>query len=240
MGAQWKHAGRQDNAAKRGLMFGKLAKEISVAARLGDPNPDMNARLRAAVEAARKASVPRDTIERAIKKGAGLLDETVNYETVVYEGFAPHKVPVIVECLTDNKNRTASDVRQLFRKGQIGAIGAVGWMFDRFGVIEASHSTAGLDIEEAAIEANAQNVEALEAEEVEAGKTGARFITEPTDLDACNKALTERGWVVSKSELNFIAKSFVELAPDARKEVEQFLGDIDDCDDVHRVYAGIK
>jgi len=240
MGAQWKHAGRQDNAAKRGLMFGKMAKEIAVAARLGDPNPDMNARLRAAVEAARKASVPRDTIERAIKKGAGLLDETVNYETVVYEGFAPHKVPVIVECLTDNKNRTASEVRQLFRKGQLGAIGSVGWMFDRFGVIEASHGTSGLDIEEAAIESNAQNVEPLEAEEVEAGKTGGRFFTEPTDLDSCNKALTERGWVVSKSELNYIAKSFVELAPDARKEVEQFLGDIDDCDDVHRVYAGIK
>jgi transcriptional/translational regulatory protein YebC/TACO1 len=95
-------------AAKRGLAFGKLVKEITVAARLGDPAPEHNARLRAAIEAARKLSCPRDTIERAIKKGAGLLDETINYETIVYEGFAPQKVPVIVECLTENKNRTAS------------------------------------------------------------------------------------------------------------------------------------
>src|SRR5262245_54094909 len=101
MGAQWKHAGRQDAAAKRGLVFGKLAKEIAVAARLGDPDPNNNHRLRVAVEAARKLSCPRDTIERAIKKGAGLLDGAVQYELVTYEGMTPHKVPVIVECLTD-------------------------------------------------------------------------------------------------------------------------------------------
>ncbi len=110
-GAQWKHAGRQDSAARRGLLFGKLSKEITVAARLGDPNPEMNPRLRAAVEAARKASVPRDTIERAIKKGAGLLDGQINYELVTYEGMTPHKVSVIVECLTENKNRTAAEIR---------------------------------------------------------------------------------------------------------------------------------
>src|SRR5579883_2408882 len=108
MGAQWKQAGRVENASKRGIIVGKLAKEISVAAKLGDPNPENNPRLRTAVEAARKQSVPRDTIERAIKKGAGLLDEQVNYELVTYEGFGPHRVPVIVECLTENKNRTAA------------------------------------------------------------------------------------------------------------------------------------
>lgn len=240
MGAQWKHAGRVDTAAKRGRIFGKLAKEIAVAARLGDPNPESNARLRAAVEAARKQSVPRDTIERAIKKGAGLLDETVNYETVVYEGFAPHKVPVIVECLTDNKNRTASDIRTLFRKGQLGSMGSVGWMFDRLGVVEATNKTANLDIEGAAIEAGAQEVEPLEGAEVEAGQTGARFYTEPGDLDSVNKQLTEAGWVVTLSELSYRAKNGTELAQDARKEVEQFLGEIDDNDDVHRVYAGLK
>ena len=106
-----------------------------VAAKVGDPNPDNNARLRAAVEAAKKASVPRDTIERAIKKGAGLLEGQIQYETITYEGFAPHRVPVIVECLTDNKNRTASDIRVLFRKGQLGAMGSVSWMFDRHGVV---------------------------------------------------------------------------------------------------------
>src|SRR4051794_9881057 len=104
MGAQWKHAGRVQTSSKRGALIGKLVKEITVAAKVGDPNPDNNPRLRAGVEAAKKASVPRDTIERAIKKGAGLLDETVQYETVTYEGFGPHRVPIIVECLTDNKN----------------------------------------------------------------------------------------------------------------------------------------
>src|ERR1700753_3776682 len=116
MGAQRKHAVRQASAAAKGRVFTKLAKEIMVAARAG-ADPSMNARLRAATEAARKQSMPRETLERAIKKGAGLLDEQVNYETVTYEGFAPHRVPVIVECLTENKNRTATNIRILFRKG---------------------------------------------------------------------------------------------------------------------------
>jgi transcriptional/translational regulatory protein YebC/TACO1 len=165
----------------------------------------------------------------------------VNYETVVYEGFAPHKVPVVVECLTDNRNRTASDVRTLFRKGQLGAMGAVAWMFDRLGEIEASHPAKGVDAEGAAIEAGAADVEVIEDdEEVEAGHTAARFYTAPEDLDAVNKALTEAGWSVSKSELSYRPKSLVELDGEALKEVHGFLADIDDCDDVHRVYAGIK
>jgi YebC/PmpR family DNA-binding regulatory protein len=240
MGAQWKHAGKMDAARARGLVFGKLSKEITVAARLGDPNPENNARLRAAVEAARKSSMPRDTVERAIKKGAGLLDDTVNYETIVYEGFTPHKIPVIVECLTDNKNRTAGDVRVLFRKGQLGSIGAVGWMFDRLGVIEASISKPNMDIESAAIEAGAQDVEAMTGDDVEAGHTGASFFTDPSDLDAVNKALSQMGWSISKSELSYRAKDYPELTAEQRKEVSEFLSDIDSNDDVHRVYAGIR
>lgn len=222
------------------MVFGKLAKEITVAARLGDPNPENNARLRAAIEAARKSSCPRDTIERAIKKGAGLLDETVNYETVVFEGFAPHKVPVIVECLTDNKNRTASNVRLLFRKGQLGAIGSVAWMFDRVGMIEATNPDGKIDIEGAAIEAGAQDVEPLDASEIAEGHVGARFYTEPTDLDVVNKQLTEGGWVLTASELSYRVKTEVELSAEQLKEVSEFLRAIDDDDDVHRVYAGIK
>ena len=129
MGAQWKQAGREANAQKRGQVVVKLVREIMVAAKLGGADPDLNARLAAAVEKARKASVTRDTIERAIKKGAGLGDEQIHYETVVYEGFAPAKVPVIVECLTENKNRTASDIRRLFKEGHLGAPGSVSWMF---------------------------------------------------------------------------------------------------------------
>lgn len=195
--------------------------------------------MRAAIEAARKQSVPRDTIDRAIKKGAGIGDDQTIYETVVFEGFAPHKVPVIVECLTENRNRTSSDVRVLFRKGQLGAIGAVAWMFDRLGLIEALHE-GKVDIEEHAIEAGAQDVEPLTEDDVEDGTTGAVFYTLVEDLDTVNKALTAAGWKVSKAELGYRPKNFIELEGDARKEVESFLGDIEDCGDVHRVYAGIK
>ena len=238
MGAQWKQAGRESNANKRGQIVGKLAKEIIVAAKIGDANPDNNSRLRTALEAARRASVPRDTIERAIKRGAGLLDDPIQFETVVYEGFAPHRVPVIVECLTENRNRTASDIRVLFRKGQIGNAGSVNWMFDRLGVVEATHSKAGLDLEEAAIESGAQNVEPLE--DTEAGQSGGRFFTDPGDLDATTKALTTAGWVVTLSELSYIAKSGTDLGEAEKKEVTDFLNALDDCDDVRRVYVGLK
>src|ERR687888_5420 len=134
MGAQWKQAGREANAQKKGQMVVKLVREIMVAAKLGGPDPELNARLAAAVEKARKASVYRDTIERAIKKGAGLTDEKVIYELVTYEGFAPHKVPVVVECLTDNRNRTAPEIRHLFRTGALGNPGSVGFFFDHVGV----------------------------------------------------------------------------------------------------------
>jgi YebC/PmpR family DNA-binding regulatory protein len=239
MGAQWKHRGRVENASKRGAAFGKLVKEIIVAAKIGDPSPDNNSRLRAAVESAKKASVPRDTIERAIKKGSGQL-EPVTFETITYEGFAPHNVPLIVECLTDNRNRTVADIRVLFRKGQLGSTGSVGWMFDRWGVIEATHSDASLDRESVAIEAGAQNVEPLDSEDVPAGHVGARFFCETTDLDAVNKFLSKSGWTITLSEMNYVAKNAVELAEAQRKEVIDFLGDIDDHDDVHRIYTAIK
>ncbi len=241
MGAQWKHAGRVSNASKRGAVISKMAKEIAIAAK-GGADPGYNAKLRIAVEAAKKASVPRDVIDRAVKKGAGLL-EAVSYELVVYEGFAPNQVPVIVECMTDNKNRTAADIRFLFRKGQIGASGAVGWMFDRMGTIEATHANTDLDLEGAEIEASAKNVEKLqEDQKEETGKPllGGRFFTDPTDLDAVRTALQNAGWNVSMSELGYIPKNYVELSEDQLKEVTEFLQSVDDNDDVHRVYAAVK
>ncbi len=241
MGAQWKHAGRVANAAKRGAVFGKLVKEVQVAAKLGGPDPDGNFRLRTALEAARKASVPRDTIDRAIKKGAGIGEDAVQYETIVFEGFAPHNVPLIVECLTDNRNRTSADIRVLFRKGQLGAQGAVAWMFDRMGVVEATHTDKSLDLESVAIEAGAQNVEPLEAEEVPAGQVGARFIAEPTDLDAVSKFVAQNGWSVTQAELSYLAKNPLDIEDAAKKkEVTDFLEAIDDNDDVHRVYVALK
>jgi YebC/PmpR family DNA-binding regulatory protein len=240
MGAQWKQTGRVANATKRGALIGKLVKEILVAAKLGDPHPENNPRLWAAVEAARKQSVPRDTIERAIKKGSGQLDEKVNYELVTYEGFAPHKVPVIVECLTDNRNRTAPEIRMLFKLGQLGAPGCVAFMFDRWGMVEAHHADRSQDIEGAAIEAGAQEVQPMEGGDLPEGHLGARFLCVPTDLDAVAKSLKKAGWTVTASEMTWMAKNFTDLEEAHKKEVTDFLTALDDHDDVHRVYAALK
>lgn len=240
MGAQWKQAGREANAQKRGQVVVKLVREIMVAAKLGGAEPDLNARLAAAVEKARKASVTRDTIERAIKKGAGLTDDKVTYEHVVYEGFAPHKVPVIVECLTDNRNRTSADIRRLFKSGSLGTPGSVAFFFNHAGVVEATHSEAGRDAEADAIEAGAQDVEALEGDEVAEGHKGARFITEIKELDHVSKALKAAGWKIVASEIRYLAKNFPEMDEKSRKEVADFLNELDDHDDVHRVYAALK
>lgn len=238
MGAQWKVASKSAKSAVTGAIFSKLAKEILVAAR-GGADPNANSRLRAAIEAAKKQSVPKDTIERNIKKGAGLTDEKVNYENLTFEGFAPNKVPVIVECLTDNKNRTNSDIRVLFRKGQLGNGGSVAFLFDRVGIIEATHAEMK-DAEEAAIEAGAQNVEPMSAEDIgKDGKVGATFFTEVADLGAVTNALNAAGWKVTTSELGFKPKNLVELSGEQLKETQEFLGAIDDNDDVHRVYAAL-
>jgi YebC/PmpR family DNA-binding regulatory protein len=239
MGAQWKQKGREISALKRGQLFGKLAKEIVVAAKVGGADPDLNARLFAAIEAAKKHSVPRDTIERAVKKGAGLTGETINYELVTYEGFAPHKVPVIVECLTDNRHRTAPEIRMLFKAGQLGAIGSVAWMFNHTGVVEAHHADPKLDRETVAIEAGAQNVEPL-TDDVPSGRIGARFYCDRADLDGVSKYLAKSGWTVTASEMSYVAKNSVEVPEPHRAEVVAFLTALDEHDDVHRVYTALK
>jgi YebC/PmpR family DNA-binding regulatory protein len=232
MGAQWKNAGRQASATARGRIISKLAKEIMLAARDG-ADPASNARLRVVVEAAKKQSMPRETLERAIKKGAGLLDEPVAYEAVTFEGFAPHRVPVIVECLTDNKKRTATNVRFLFRKGQLGTTGTVSWDFAHVGIVDAS-APGGADAEEAAIETGAQDVEA-------GGEGDFRFYTEPTDLDAVQKALSARGWTVAAIRIGWRAKNPMKLDDAAaRAEVEAFLAEMDEDDDVQHIYAGLE
>lgn len=231
MGAQWKQKGRSENAAARGRIFGKLAKEIIVAAKAG-ADPASNSRLRSAVEAAKRASMPRDTLERAIKKGAGLLDGPVNYENITYEGFAPHQVPVIVECLTDNRTRTAGNIRLLFRKGQLAAAGAVSWDFEHLGAIEATPPEPGTDAEAAAIEAGAQDLEPGDE-----GQT--RFFTAHSDLDAVAKALTAAKWTVTSHALIWRAKNKVSLDPAKRADVEAFLEDLDADDDVQNIYAAL-
>src|SRR5450631_663518 len=231
MGAQWKARHKEIASNAKGQIFGKLAKEIMVAAK-GGADPSANSRLRLVVEQAKKASMPKETLERAIKKGAGLLDGQAQHESVIFEGFAPHQVPVIVECLTDNKNRTAPNIRLLFKKGQLGAGGSVSWDFNRCGAVEAAPPAKAEDAEEAAIEAGAQEVEPAE-------EGLFRFITEPTDLDTVSKALAARGWGVTWANLVWIAKNPVQLDGAARAEVEAFLAALDEDDDVQHLYVGL-
>ncbi|MFZ3117751.1 MAG: YebC/PmpR family DNA-binding transcriptional regulator [Variovorax sp.] len=235
MGAQWKAKHKDVAANAKGRLFGKLAKEIMVAARNG-ADPASNARLRLVVEQARKVSMPKDTLDRAIKKGAGLTGEAVHFEHVVYEGFAPHQVPVMVECLTDNVNRTAPQMRVLFRKGQLGTSGSVAWDFEHLGMIEAAPATAGADPEMAAIEAGAQDLEPGE----EDGTT--LFLTAPTDLDLVSKALPGQGFQVLSAKLGYKPKNPIDpatLSAEQLEEVETFLAAIDANDDVQNVYAGL-
>lgn len=217
-----------------------MVREIMVAAKLGGPDPDLNARLAVAVEKARKASVTRDTIERAIKKGSGQLEEQMTIELVSYEGFGPHKVPVIVECQTDNRNRTAPEMRHLFGKGgALGQPGSMHFFFDRWGVVEATHADAKRDAESDAIEAGAQNVEALEATEVPEGAIGARFLADMKDLVTVSKWLKAAGWNVTASEMRWVAKTPLKLEDKARGQVLEFLHALDDHDDVSHVFAGL-
>ncbi len=233
MGAQWKSKHKEIAANAKGKIFGKLAKEIMVAAR-GGADPASNSRLRLVVEQAKKASMPKDTLDRAIKKGAGLLEGGASLERLVYEGFAPHRVPVIVECLSDNVNRTKSSMNVLFRKGQLGAEGSVSWDFDHVGMIEATADSKDADAEVAAIEAGAQDFEPADEDGV------TLFITDTTDLDAVCKALPGQGFTVVSAKLGYRPKNPVSLANDAeREEVEAFLEAMDSDDDVQNVYVGL-
>jgi YebC/PmpR family DNA-binding regulatory protein len=235
MGAQWKAKHKDLAANAKGRLFGKLAKDIMIAARHG-ADPAANARLRLVVEQARKVSMPKDTLDRAIKKGAGLTGETVHFERVMYEGFAPHRVPVMVECLTDNVNRAASEMRVLFRKGQLGTSGSVSWDFDHLGIIEAEASRSGIDAEMAAIEAGAQDLDPTD----EAGTTV--FLTDPTDLDLVSRALSAQGFSVLSAQLGYRPKNPVapaSLSAEQLEEVESFLAALDANEDVQNVFAGL-
>ena len=235
MGAQWKAKGKAQVADAKGKLFGKLAKEIMVAAR-GGADPAANSRLRLVVEQARKVSMPKDTLERAIKKGAGLTGENVSFEHVMYEGYGPQRVPVMVECLTDNVNRTAPEMRVLFRKGQLGTSGSVSWDFNHLGLIEAEPAAAGADAELAAIEAGAQDFEPADEDGVTV------FLTDPTDLDLVSRALPTHGFTVLSAKLGYKPKNPVkasELSAEQLEEVESFLSAIDANDDVQNVYVGL-
>jgi YebC/PmpR family DNA-binding regulatory protein len=232
MGAQWKVKHKEAASNAKGKIFGKLVKEITIAARNG-ADTATNAHLRLVVEQAKKASMPRETLERAIKKGSGQLGETVQYHRVTYEGFAPHQVPLIVECVTDNINRTVAEIRVAFRKGQLGASGSVAWDFNHVGMIEAAPDSPDADPEMAAIEAGAQDFEP--------GEDGATlFLTDPSDLDAVQKALPEQGFTVLSAKLGYQPKNPVSgLTDEQMAEVEAFLEGLDNHDDVQDMFVGL-
>ena len=234
MGKGWKNPLMAANAAKRGAKFTKLAREIQVAAKMGGPDPLMNARLRAAVADAKAESCPRDTIERAIRKGAGLDSEAAEIEEVLYEGYGPHQVGILVECQTDNRNRTSADIRAAFNKngGHLAEMGAVAWMFERIAYIEGDFGKPVDDPEAEAIEAGANEVESQ-------GDSTHSFIGPPDELKAIEAALTKRGWKITTAELSYKPKNPTPLDGAQKKEVIEFIQAIDDNDDTHRIHASV-
>jgi YebC/PmpR family DNA-binding regulatory protein len=243
MGRQWLHAKRLVAGLKKGRATGKLVREISVAAKMGGADPAMNARLFTAIEKAKRESVNREAIERAIKKGAGVGAEKLVVEHVVFEGYAPHKVPVIVEVYTDNVNRTAPEVRLLFKKGQLGAAGGNKFLFDHVGLVEAHHPDANADREAAAIEAGANEVETLthgENDDIPDETAGTRFICDRPAVHAVTTWLSSHGWTVVTSEIGYVPKNIPELSDAQRMEVGEFLQALEEHDDVHRVWAAVK
>jgi YebC/PmpR family DNA-binding regulatory protein len=243
MGRQWLHAKRLVAGLKKGRTTSKLVREISVAAKMGGADPAMNPHLFAAVEKAKKESVTKDAIQRAINKGAGVGGEKLVMDHVFYEGRAPHNVPVIVEVYTDNVNRTAPEIRVLFKRGQLATSGSNKFLFDHVGLVEAHHPDAAIDRETAAIEAGANEVETLSHEEnddIPEGSAGAKFICERTAVAEVSKWLAANGWTVVTSEIGYLPKQIPDLTEAQRNEVGEFLHELDEHDDVHRVWAAVK
>lgn len=232
MGRGWINSIKSANSQKKGAAFTKFAKEIQVAAKMGGGDPNFNSRLRMAVDAAKKASVPNDTIDRAIKKGTGQLDGG-EIDELTYEGYGPHGVGVIVEVQTDNKHRTAPEVRLMFKShgGALGESGSVAWMFDRVGWIEAT-KTGTFDPEEEAIEAGANEVFSEEDVFV--------FLTASDALDSVRGALANRGWTITKAELAYNPKNTTDLNETQTKEVIEFLKELDEHDDTQKLFSTLK
>ena len=243
MGRQWLLAKREVTSLKKSKSTGKFVREITIAARHGGGDPATNSRLFAALEKARAESVSKDVIDRAINKGAGIGEDKAVIDHIAFEGYAPHKVPVIVEVYTDNTNRTTPEIRVLFREGQLGAPGSNKFLFDHVGLVEAYTDRAGVDIEEAAIEAGANEVEALthdQNDDIPSDKTGARFVTDRTATAAVTSWLKENGWKIVTSEIGYVAKTFPTLSDEHRAEAGEFLQALEEHDDVHRVWTAIK
>jgi YebC/PmpR family DNA-binding regulatory protein len=217
--------------AKRGKLFSKLIKEITIAARVGGGDVDGNPRLRTAVLAARGANMPKDNIERAVKRGTGEI-EGVNYEEITYEGYGPGGVAVLVETVTDNKNRTVAEVRHIFEKynGNLGESGCVAWMFQKKGMLEiAADGLTEDDVMEVALENGAQDVQ----------NEGTTFsiTSEPADFEQLRAAVEAKGWKIEMSEVTMIPQTTVKLEGKKAEQMLKMMDALDDNDDLERVYA---
>lgn len=217
--------------AARGKLFARLCREIEVAARTGGGDPDTNAGLRTKVQKAKEASVPKDNIENAIKRGTGELEGVV-YEAMNYEGYAPNGIAIYVECLSDNRNRTGSEIKNIFSRngGAMAEPGAVAWQFERKGLIHIGPGSTEDDVLLAALDAGADDV-------TEAGD-GFQVITPPTELHVVRSALEEAGIKVESSDLTMIASTSIELEDEASaRQVLRVVDALEDHDDVQGVYA---
>lgn len=215
----------------RGKLFAKLIRQIEVAARAGGSDITANANLRTMVDKAKAASVPNDTIERAIKRGAGEL-EGVSYESVTYEGYAPEGVAVFVDALTDNRNRTGADIRHVFSKngGSLAEPGAVAWQFERKGEVDVPRAVAEDELMAAALDAGAEDI-------VDEGENW-RVVCAPGDLTAVAEAITSAGIEVTSADVTMVPSTTVALGEaDAAKRVLRLIDALDDHDDVQDVYA---
>ncbi len=220
--------------SKRGKLFTKLIREISVAARTSGGDPETNPRLRTAINTAKAANMPSDNIDRAVKKGTGEM-EGVTYEEVHYEGYGPHGVAVYCLCLTDNKNRTASEIRNIFTKkqGSMGGAGSVAWIFEKKGLIVVAESQTNEEkLMEVALQAGAEDL----------SSSGGKFeiITNPSSFEAVKQSLEKAKIQSESAELTYLPKNQVPLTPDKARVVLALVEALEDHDDVQNVYANFE
>jgi YebC/PmpR family DNA-binding regulatory protein len=231
--SKWANIQHRKNAqdARRGKLFTKLIREITVAARMGDPDPGANPRLRVAVDKALTANMTKDTIERAIKRGAGALDSD-NYEEVRYEGYGPGGVAVMVDCMTDNRNRTVAEVRHAFSKagGNLGTDGSVAFQFSKTGVLSYPAGSDEDTIMEAALEAGADDV-------VEYDDGCVDVLVQPENFIDVREAMMAAGLVPEEAAITMRAENTIALGAEDAEKMVRMLERLEDLDDVQEVYS---
>jgi len=220
--------------AKKGKVFTKIIKELTIVSRDGGSDPDSNPRLRQAISLAKSANMPNDTIERAIKKGAGELDG-INYEEILYEGYGPGGIAIIINTLTDNRNRTVAEIRHLMNKygGNLGEAGSVSWMFRHKGqiIIDATSINEDTFVE---------NVIDLEIEDLQTQKLEFTILTKPSDLFQIVDQIEKKGYPIKSSNLEYIAKSYVKIEKSMVDKAITLMDCLDSHDDVQNIYSNLE